>query len=248
MLQVKLITGCKMSGSFTVPLLIMICFVFFFTVKPAWFINISIISLTARFWRMVPTASSTLSRGWEHTYLASTLRENKSHTFLYTSALLHLDAHRHTLARTHKHNKSCILCRASSYWLSRWRERDSEWEKTRTVKRNEKRREEKKKIERQRERGRQKAAISCSLVLREHIYFPLISNALVNFLSLFIASTCDLSLAAHRKKEKVQNGFFRESITQLLQALCFLSAKSNITLGRCTSRKTGIKHQVIVIQ
>lgn len=70
-----------------------------------------------------------------------------------------------------------------------------------------------------RERGRQKAAISCSLVLREHIYFTLISNALVNFLSLFIASTCDLSLAACRKKEKLQNGYFRESITRLLEAL-----------------------------
>lgn len=74
-------------------------------------------------------------------------------------------------------------------------------------------REEKRNRKGKRERGRQKAAISCSLVLREHIYFPLISNALVNFLSLSIASTCDLSLAAYRKKEKVQNGYFRDSIT-----------------------------------
>lgn len=69
-------------------------------------------------------------------------------------------------------------------------------------------------IERQRKRGRQKAALSCSLVLREHIYFPLISNALVNFPSLFIATSCDLCLAACRKKEKVP-----ESIRQLLQTL-----------------------------
>lgn len=56
------------------------------------------------------------------------------------------------------------------------------------------------------EKKRQKAALSCSLVLKERIYFPLISNALVNFLSLFIASTWDLSLAAYRKTEKVQGG------------------------------------------
>lgn len=70
-----------------------------------------------------------------------------------------------------------------------------------------------KRREGERERDRPKAAISGSLVLSEHIYFPLISNALVNFLSLFIASTCDLSLAACRKRENVQNGYFRESIT-----------------------------------
>lgn len=38
-----------------------------------------------------------------------------------------------------------------------------------------------------------RGAISCSLLVREHIYFQLISNALVNFLPLFIAGTCDLS-------------------------------------------------------
>lgn len=84
------------------------------------------------------------------------------------------------------------------------------------VKTNRKRREEKK--GRKAKREWQKAAISCSLVLREHIYFPLISNALVNFLSLFIACTCDLSLAACKKKEKFQNGHFRESITR---TVCF---------------------------
>ncbi len=123
-------------------------------------------------------------------------------------------------------------------WLCRPREkdnvivsegRDRRWTGTEKVERKSER-------GRQREGGRQKAAISCSLVLREHIYFPLISNALVNFLSLFIASTCDLSLAACRKKEKVQNGYFRESITQLPQAVCFSSAKSNITLGRCIKK------------
>lgn len=87
------------------------------------------------------------------------------------------------------------------------------------VKTNRKRREEKK--GRKAKREWQKAAISCSLVLREHIYFPLISNALVNFLSLFIARTCDLSLAACRKKEKFQNGHFRESITW---TVCFVSS------------------------
>lgn len=91
-------------------------------------------------------------------------------------------------------------------------------------------------IERQRKRGRQKAALSCSLVLREHIYFPLISNALVNFPSLFIATSCDLSLAACRKKEKVP-----ESIRQLLQTLlgffhvlCFFAYKEK-------------RHQALVI-
>lgn len=91
-------------------------------------------------------------------------------------------------------------------------------------------------IERQRKRGRQKAALSCSLVLREHIYFPLISNALVNFPSLFIATSCDLCLAACRKKEKVP-----ESIRQLLQTLlgffhvlCFLHIKKK-------------RHQALVI-
>lgn len=84
--------------------------------------------------------------------------------------------------------------------------------------------------ERKRQRGKkvkrewQKTAISCSLVLREHIYCSLISNALINFLSLFIACMCDLSLATCRKKEKFQNGYFRESITQLLHILCFMSA------------------------
>lgn len=88
-------------------------------------------------------------------------------------------------------------------------------------------------IERQRKRGRQKAALSCSLVLREHIYFPLISNALVNFPSLFIATSCDLCLAACRKKEKVP-----ESIRQLLQTLlgffhvlCFLHIKKKKASG-----------------
>lgn len=56
------------------------------------------------------------------------------------------------------------------------------------------------------ERGRHKAALHCSLVLKERIYFPLISNVLVNFLSLFIASTWDLSLVPYRKREKVQRG------------------------------------------
>lgn len=63
----------------------------------------------------------------------------------------------------------------------------------------------------------QKAAISCSLVLREYIYFPLISNALVNFLSLSIARTCDLSLAAckgGKKREKLQNGHFGDCFTE----------------------------------
>lgn len=93
-------------------------------------------------------------------------------------------------------------------------------------------------IERQRKRGRQKAALSCSLVLREHIYFPLISNALVNFPSLFIATSCDLCLAACRKKKKVP-----ESIRQLLQTLlgffhvlCFLRIK-----------KKKKRHQALVI-
>lgn len=65
----------------------------------------------------------------------------------------------------------------------------------------------------------QKAAISSSLVLREHIYFTLISNALVSFLSLCIVETCDLILTACRreKKEGFQNGHFTESISQLLQ-------------------------------
>lgn len=66
----------------------------------------------------------------------------------------------------------------------------------------------------------QKAAISSSLVLREHIYFTLISNALVSFLSLCIVETCDLILTAcrsERKKEGFQNGHFTESISQLLQ-------------------------------
>lgn len=63
-------------------------------------------------------------------------------------------------------------------------------------------------MRRRREKGekRQKVALSCSLVLKKCIYFPLISNGLVNFLSLFIASTWDLSLAAYRKTEKVQRG------------------------------------------
>jgi len=56
---------------------------------------------------------------------------------------------------------------------------------------------------------RHKVALSCSLVLKKCIYFPLISNSLVNFLSLFIASTWDLSLAAYRKTEKVQRGKYR---------------------------------------
>lgn len=50
--------------------------------------------------------------------------------------------------------------------------------------------------EKEREK-RQKVALSCSLVLKECIYLPLISNALVNFLSLFIVCTWDLSLAAY---------------------------------------------------
>lgn len=88
-------------------------------------------------------------------------------------------------------------------------------------------------VERQRKRGRQKAALSCSLVLREHIYFPLISNALVNFPSLFIATSCDLSLAACRKKEKVP-----ESIRQLLQTLLVFSC----ALFFAYKEKKGIRH------
>lgn len=105
------------------------------------------------------------------------------------------------------------------------------------VKTHRKSREEKK--GRKAKREWQKAAISCSLVLREHIYFPLISNALVNFLSLFIACTCDLSLAASRKKEKFQNGHFRESITR---TVCFVSAilQHAMLLGKHISRKIGI--------
>lgn len=105
------------------------------------------------------------------------------------------------------------------------------------MKTNRKSREEKK--GRKAKREWQKAAISCSLVLREHIYFPLISNALVNFLSLFIACTCDLSLAACRKKEKFQNGHFRESITR---TVCFVSAilQHAMLLGKHISRKIGI--------
>lgn len=48
----------------------------------------------------------------------------------------------------------------------------------------------------------QKAAISSSLVLREHIYFTLISNALVSFLSLCIVETCDLILTACSRRGK----------------------------------------------
>lgn len=50
------------------------------------------------------------------------------------------------------------------------------------------------------ERVWEKAAFSCSLVLKEYIYFPLISNALVNSLSLSIVAACDLSLAVKIKK------------------------------------------------
>lgn len=64
----------------------------------------------------------------------------------------------------------------------------------------------------------QKAAISSSLVLREHIYFTLISNALVSFLSLCIVETCDLSLTACRRGKKKNGGipkwaFYRIHIT-----------------------------------
>lgn len=79
------------------------------------------------------------------------------------------------------------------------------------------------------EREWQKAAISCSLVLREHIYLPLISNGLVNFLSLFIACTCDLSLSDCGEKGNVQNGYFRESIRVLLQTLCVSCLQCIIT-------------------
>lgn len=123
---------------------------------------------------------------------------------MYLSAL-HLDEHTHT--HKQKHNKSCILCRVSTYWLRRWRDGE-------IVIVSERRHIMCNRIKRQREkdgpieRGRKRAAISCSLVLRGHIYSSLISNALVNFLSLFIASTCDLCLAAWRKKEKVLNWLF----------------------------------------
>lgn len=83
-----------------------------------------------------------------------------------------------------------------------------------------------------RERSKNSTAVSCSLVLKDHIFFPLISNALVNSLSHFIATTSDLSLAACGKKKKVQIDF-RGNV--LLWASCPFTTKSIITLGRCTS-------------
>lgn len=72
----------------------------------------------------------------------------------------------------------------------------------------------KREIESQSERVRQKAAISCLLVLKEHIYPPLIPNALVNFLPLLIASTCDLSLVSCRTKGKAYSRSYQMKLLQ----------------------------------